>query len=273
VKDTLEQALNYMQSSFGSPSWIDHGYDNSPISNREDLACDGTDRSSPVYAVDLWKKYGVKYLWNNFYEDSALMSRYSFNSFFSVPYAGWQDAFPAPEYWITPLRGDTIYSWPTGFTLDPPDGSLWKYYFSHERLKDLISSNADCILHCYPSRVDSTNGFYDFKGDSIVVNPEFDQALARLHEYSLDKKIWVTTVKELMDYRLALSKVELRNEGNGSTMILNQSAESIKGVTIISAYPLAFPQGFVFEQLKRAQEYVFIFTLQPGQKIQLSVKK
>ena len=35
----LEEALLYMQMNFGSPSWIDHGNNNGPQNNREDLIC------------------------------------------------------------------------------------------------------------------------------------------------------------------------------------------------------------------------------------------
>jgi hypothetical protein len=271
-KDTLERALDFMQKNYGSPTWIDHGYDNSPISNREDLACDGTEISSPVYAIGLWKKYGVKYLWNNFYEDSFLLNRYSFNSFFSVPYVGWNDAFPTPEYWITPLRGDTIYSWRTGFTLDPADGSLWSYYFNDQRLNEMVESNSDCILHCYPSRVDSSNGFYVTDDQAVKVNPEFDKILAKLHNYEENRLIWIPTIKELMDYRLSISNLVLQRKSDGSSILENRNNHPVQGITLVCSERLIFPQGFIFEELKRAGEYVFIFTLQPQQKIELSVR-
>ncbi|MBK7431236.1 MAG: hypothetical protein IPI62_10015 [Bacteroidetes bacterium] len=55
--------------------------------------------------------------------------------------------------------------------------------------------------------MDSTTGFYSYSENTIVVNPEFDIILKRLREYDDQGKIWLTTVKKLLDYRLKLENV------------------------------------------------------------------
>lgn len=227
------EAMDYMQKNFGAVNWIDHGYDNAPSSNREDIVCSGLDSTSEFYMGDLWKKYGVKYFWNNFYEDSGLYANSSFYSFFTTPYSGWDQTYPTPEYFRNPLDRNFI-SWRTTFTLDPADGSLWNYYFNEQRLNDLVQSRGNCILHCYPARVDSTTGFYSYSGNTIVVNPEFDIILKRLKEYGDQGKIWLTTVKEMLDYRLKLESVVVEAGRSNSMIVFNNSDVAISGLSLVT---------------------------------------
>ena len=125
-------------------------------------------------------------------------------------------------------------SWRTTFTLDPADGSLWNYYFNEQRLNDLVQSRGNCILHCYPARVDSTTGFYSYSGNTIVVNPEFDIILKRLKEYGDQGKIWLTTVKEMLDYRLKLESVVVEAGRSNSMIVFNNSDVAISGLSLVT---------------------------------------
>ena len=98
-----------------------------------------------------------------------------------------------------------------------------------------LESKGNCILHCYPARVDSTNGFYSFDGDKIVINPEFDKVLAKLKRYNDDNKIWLTTVEELLNYRLQLENVEIQYLENNRVVVYNNNEAVVKGVSVISA--------------------------------------
>lgn len=266
-----EEAMAYMQKNFGSCNWIDHGYDNAPSSNREDIVCSGADTLSEYYMGDLWKKYGVKYFWNNYYEDASLYSNTSFYSFFTTPYSGWDDAFPTPEYFANPVKKDLI-SWRTTFTLDPADGSLWDYYFNEPRLNDLVYSRGNCILHCYPARVDSTTGFYSYNGNEIVVNSEFDKALSRLRNYGDNGLIWLTTVKEMLDYRLLLENVTI-DYGRGSAIIVsNRNDKMIRGVSLITAAESVTAGEKNIRIKKSGSESIAIFDLAPKEKLILELK-
>jgi hypothetical protein len=228
-----EEAMSFMKENFASVNWIDHGYDNSPKSNREDINCDGLDSTSKFYMGDLFKKYGVKYNWSSYYEDNGTFANASFNSFFTNPYSGWGESYAAPEYFRNP-KNESLISWRTTYTLDPPDGSLWSYYFDDVRLNDLVQSKGDCILHCYLARVDSTTGFYSYVNGKIVVNPEFDKVLAKLKKYMDENKIWVTTVEKLLDYRLQLENVKIQYLKNNQVVVFNANTNTVKGVSVIS---------------------------------------
>ena len=64
IPSEFPQAMRFMKRHFGTVSWIDHGYNNGPDKNREDLVCDGLLPDSPQYALDLWRENGVRYLWS-----------------------------------------------------------------------------------------------------------------------------------------------------------------------------------------------------------------
>lgn len=227
----MEKSLAFMSKTFGSPVWIDHGYDNGPLSNREDLNADGFMKGSANYAADLWKKYGVKYFWNSFYEDSAPWKNFSFNSFFSVPYRGFGTQFPLPIFWKHPQRTEEAIHWRTTGTLDPADNSLWDYFFSEQRLNDLSQSHRAEFIHFYAPRVDSTNGYYTFRGGRIAIDPKFDQLLHRLADFRDAKKIWLTTVSDYLNYELQLEKISRSVSPEGIITYRNDSPNAIKGLT------------------------------------------
>ncbi|MBP6533169.1 MAG: hypothetical protein KA285_07775 [Bacteroidia bacterium] len=270
-REVAEEAMKFMQENFSSVNWIDHGYDNSSKSNREDINCDGLDSTSKFYMSDLYKKYGVRYNWSSYYEDKGTFANTSFNSFFTNPYSGWDEGYAAPEYFRSPKNGSLI-SWRTTYTLDPPDGSLWSYYFDDVRLNDLVQSKGNCILHCYPARVDSTNGFYSFDGDKIVINPEFDKVLAKLKRYNDDNKIWLTTVEELLNYRLQLENVEIQYLENNRVVVYNNNEAVVKGVSVISASKSISAGEKNIRLKKDGEETIAIFDLAPKEKLILDLR-
>ena len=267
-----QEALLFMKDNFGSPTWIDHGYDNDPKSNREDVVCDGLVLDSKHQLSQQFLSNGVHYFWNNFYEDSAIFKNSSFNSFFSNPYLGWGNSFPTPEYFKLPNVKYPFYSWVTNYTLDPPSGDLWSFYFSQNRLNDLYKSGANIILHCYPSRVDSTTGFYDYVGDKIVVNSEFDKTLHLLRTYHDSGKIWVTTISELMNYRMELEKVKISTSLNGGCIIYNESEKTIKGVSFLTeAKKISVGEKNVVTK-KFGEQTLLILTLTPKEKVVINIQ-
>jgi len=266
-----EEAMEFMKKNFKSVNWIDHGYDNSIKSNREDINCDGLDSASKFYMGDLFKKYGVKYAWSSYYEDKPVYANTTYNSFFTTPYSGWADPFSTPEYFRN-AKEQSLISWRTTFTLDPADGRLWDYYFSDTRLNDLVQSKGNCILHCYLARVDSTNGFYSFNGDNIVINSEFDKVLAKLKKYQDENKIWLTTVEKLLDYRLQIENVEIEYLDNDRVAVINKNESVIKGVSVISTSSHISAGEKNIRLKKDGEETIAIFDLAPKEKLILDLR-
>lgn len=266
------EAIGYMKNKFGSASWIDHGYDNSPLSNREDVVCDGLSPKSKYYLGKNFIDAGVKYFWNNYFEDTAIFANGGFYSFFSSPYTGWGSAYPNPEYFNLPNVQNGFYSWTTNYTLDPADGGLWDYYFSDNRLNDLVQNRTNVILHCYPSRCDSTTGFYTYKNDVIEVEPRFDNVLSKLRKYNDAGKIWLTTIQELMDYRLALEKIKVDYTMDGRCVIFNDSELPIKNVSFATESMIVSAGERPITIKKSGKEKVFIISLGAKEKVVVDLK-
>jgi hypothetical protein len=169
----------------------------------------------------LWKKYGIKYFWNSYFEDSGLYKNYSFNSYFSVPYSGWDASMPTPYYWRCKTRTGDIVHWRTTSTLELKDEKLWSYYFNDERLTDMVNNRNNIIIHSYPARVDSMSKFYSIKDGIIVANNEFNQALAKLSSYRQQEKIRLTTIREMMDYRTSVENISYEITDTGKIRISN----------------------------------------------------
>lgn len=271
-RNLIDEALDRNKREFFSSTWIDHGYDNSEKSNREDLMCNGTDSTSQWYCADLWKKYGINYLWNSFYEDTNIFAGYGFNSFFSYPYSGWGDAFPVPLYWRNKTRTSDFVHWGTMSTWDPPDQSHWQYFFNNLRLNDLVNNRSSVILHSYPARVDSSSGYYSFTNGMAVANESFDAALKKLGAYRRQSKIWLTTIHEMLDYRLMLEKITFQVQDNGDIILINKNKSRIAGISFsVYANEVKAKEKKVETKLLN-DELIFWFDMEPGEKVSLSIK-
>ncbi|MCC7232352.1 MAG: hypothetical protein IT242_05370 [Bacteroidia bacterium] len=268
TRSRMNEALAYTQKAFQSTSWIDHGYDNHPESNREDLMCDGLDNSSTWYSLDLWKEYGIKYIWNSYYEDTNLYNRFRFNSTFQVPYQGFGHSLPEPVFWEHPSRSGNLIHWRTTGTLDPPDASLWNYYFDDSRLNDLVHSGSTCIIHCYPARVDATTGFYNRTGIRVNINENFDRVLGKLDAYRNAGKLWLTTIREGISYRCATDSVEiLPGKSEEEFIIKNHSHTDFSGLTLMTISRRILVQGRPVSSKIVGDKTLHWFTLDHGEEL------
>ena len=267
----LKEALGYFQQNFKSVSWIDHGYDNLKKSNREDLVCDGLSVGSEYYALDLWKEFGLRYFWNCFYEDTSLYSALSFNSFMSQPYRGWGDRFPVPQYWQHPTRSKDLIHWATNSTFDPPDGSMWNYFFNDQRLEELLQSREIKVLHVYPARADSTNGFYEFKDGHFRIQEEFDSALARQSRLRDEGRLEIASVKDYFGYQSALEKVNIQSVGNGIVLVANNSDTDLKGISFVITSALIQVPGKDVRSRIENNETFFWFDLNKGESVSMKI--
>jgi hypothetical protein len=267
-RSMINESLQEMRRYFYCESWIDHGYDNSPASNRENIVCDGNDAGSPFYSADLWKKYGIKNFWSSFYEDSSLFTPYNFYSSFSVPYEGWSQVFPIPEYWRHHKTGNFIH-WRTNNTFEPKTEVLWSYLFNVQRLEELFQHRTNVIIHCYPARVDSLNAFYTITDDEIRVNAAFENVLKKLSSLQKNGRLWIPTVSQLIEYSLKLENVILIPNENKTYTVINNGKETIPGVTFSSQIKSVKAKNKTIHSKQAGQDVMFWFDLKAGEKVDL----
>lgn len=267
TRTMMEESLRFMADSFSTVTWIDHGYDNSPQSNREDIVCDGLLKTSPHYALDLFGKYGVRYVWNCYYEDTGVFRNAEFNSELMIPHPAFGDARPAPDFWKHLTASGELLHFRTTGTLDPENGGWWNYFLAQKRLDFLAENRGVYFAHVYPARIDSSNGFYIWRDGHFRVDPEFDKALERLSRCRDQRKLYLTTVRDYLHYREQLDKVVYSTDENGFAVVSNYSTEDIRGLTMaISSHDVSL-SGAAVERKKTDDGLVFWFDLPAGQSV------
>ena len=264
-------AMQFMKKQFGTVSWIDHGYNNGPEKNREDLVCDGLLPDSPQYAVDLWKENGVRYLWNPYYEENR-MERYNFDSHFVQPYDGFGDALPNRQITTLPNGDKDFLLWSTPSTLEVNEDFEWYYFFDSIRLQRLVDQHNVFITHTYPAWSNPWRAFWQYnENGTAVAMPGFNFALNQLARFRDEKKILPTTVQEYLNYYEKLLNIDYQITDNHTISLTNQG-ESIEGLTLLCAKPVVV-EGKVINYRKTEEGYLVWFDLKKNETITIKYRK
>lgn len=259
------KAMRFMRRQFNTKSWIDHGYNNGPDKNREDLVCDGLLPDSPQFAAELWRKNGVRYLWNAYYEENR-MEDLMFDGHFAQPYDGFGDALPQRQ--ITTLsNGDKDFLlWATPATLEVNEDLEWYYYFDSIRLQRLVDQHSVFITHTYPAWTDPWRGFWQFnENGTAVAMPGFNYALSQLAHFRDEKKILPTTIEAYLDYYEKLQSIDYLVISNNSIQLTNRG-EAIKGLTLLCTKPIIV-EGKVIDFRKVDEGYLVWFDLNKNETV------
>ena len=266
----LEEAIRYFSGKYNSRTWIDHGYDNGEKDNREDFVCDGLIKQSPYYALDLWKKYNTRYFWNCYTEDSALFP-YAFNCNLKAIYHGFGDLLPTPDYWAHKAIATGVYSWPSNQLLFNKDAGLWGFFFDDDRINDLVQSQEILVNHCYPSRIDPGTGFFylNEKG-KYVITPEFDKTLEKLASFRDQNVLNTTTIKQFMDYQIALENVEYQMVSKGKIKIVNHNSTAVKGLSMAINAKEVVVSGKQIKTKQHHKDILFWFDLAPHESVDIT---
>ncbi len=268
----LEDALSYMQLNFGSPSWIDHGNNNHPHSNREDLICDGTLKDSPYYAIDLWNKYGVKYLHNAYYEELSTYRGWQFESSLEKPYSGFGDFFPKPDYFQHPTRSSNIIHWTTTSALFVSDPYIWDYLFNIKKLQTLVDNRAVEINHAYPPWVNPKKGMWTYGKDSVIIaQPGLNRALANMAQLRDEGKLNICTVADFLDYRTAIDNVDYNIMPDGRIRITNNNNADIKELAMVAKAKAVSVNGIIPNHKKVGDEIIFWFDIGIGKSVVIRI--
>ena len=271
IPSEFPKAMRFMKRNFNTKSWIDHGYNNGPEKNREDLVCDGLLPDSPYYSADLWQKNGVRYLWNAYYEENR-MERYHFDSHFVQPYDGFGDALPNRQITTLPDGGKDFLLWSTPSTLEVNDDRDWYYYFDSTRLQRLVDNHNVFITHVYPAWSDPDRGFWQYDEDSnAVAMPGFNFALSQLAHFRDEKKILPTTIEKYLSYYESLLKVDYQILDN-HTFSLTNNGENIEGLTLLCTKPIIV-EGKPIDFRKVDEGYLVWFNLKKNETVTIRYRE
>ena len=271
IPSEFPKAMRFMKKQFGTKSWIDHGYNNGPEKNREDMVCDGLLPDSPQYAVDLWKENGVRYLWNPYYEENR-MERYNFDNHFVQPYDGFGDALPNRQITTLPNGDKDFLLWSTPSTLEVNEDREWYYYFDSVRLQRLVDQHNVFITHTYPAWSNPWRAFweYDEKGNAVAM-PGFNFALSQLARFREEKKILPTTVEAYLSYYEKLQNVEYLILGDQAVRLINHG-EAIQGLTLLCSKPVVV-EGKAIDFRKVDEGYLIWFDLKKNETVTIKYRE
>lgn len=268
----LAEALSFMKEHFASPSWIDHGYNNSASNNREDLICDGLDSTSNCYVYDLWKENGVKYPFNATYEEMRPRPfvDYVFDNELMRPYPGYGDAMPLPKVGLHPSYPD-ILLWSTPYTIEPGENWGWDYYVSQQYLDKIVDFRYVFITHFYAPWVEQSRGFWDVKDGKRVAKEGLNNALKRISDMRDEHLMLPTTIADYMTYQQQLSHLEYRIDKDGCIMLKNNNNETIKGLSLISVKEMSLDNEKSFNKRKThsGDEWIIWFDIAPNEVVRV----
>ena len=237
IPSEFPKAMRFMRRQFDTKSWIDHGYNNGPDKNREDLVCDGLLPDSPQYAAELWKENGVRYLWNAYYEENRMES-HNFDGHFVQPFDGFGDALPNRQITTLPNGDKDFLLWSTPSTLEVNEDREWYYYFDSIRLQRLVDNHNVFITHVYPAWSDPHRAFWQYnENGTAVAMPGFNFALSQLAHFRDEKKILPTTIEQYLSYYEKLNSIEYLIIDNKTIQLTNPN-EAIKGLTLLCTKPI-----------------------------------
>jgi len=267
TSDNLREALAFMKENFGSPTWIDHGYNNSFVTNREDMVCDGLNPNSPYYALDAWRENGVRYLWNAANEEMKPFDEWHFGHNLQRPYPFFGDALPHPRYMRAPFDDDMLL-WNTEYTLEP--GNYWNYFLSQAILDNVVESRSAFIAHVYSSWVTPERGFWDMKDGQIAAKDNMNQAFERIAKLREQGLMLPTTIEKFLSYQEQLKNVDYQYDNDGGIILTNNGSDTIHGFTLISKSPMTLVENqdvIPFSSRNSNEEYIIWFDFEPHEKI------
>ncbi len=271
IPSEFPKAMRFMKRQFDTKSWIDHGYNNGPDKNREDMVCDGLLPDSPQYAAELWKKNGVRYLWNAYYEENRMES-HNFDGHFVQPFDGFGDALPNRQITTLPNGDKDFLLWSTPSTLEVNEDHEWYYYFDSIRLQHLVDQHNVFITHVYPAWSDPHRAFWQYnENGTAVAMPGFNFALSQLAHFRDEKKILPTTIEQYLSYYEKLNSIEYLIIDN-KTIQLTSSNEAIKGLTLLCTKPIVV-EGKPIDFRKVDEGYLVWFDLDKNETVTIKYRE
>ena len=271
IPSEFPKAMRFMKRNFNTVSWIDHGYNNGADKNREDLVCDGLLPESPQYAAELWKKNGVRYLWNAYYEENRMES-HNFDGNFVQPYYGFGDALPNRQITTLPNGDKDFLLWSTPSTLEVNEDHEWYYYFDSIRLQHLVDQHNVFITHVYPAWTNPWRAFWQYnENGTAVAMPGFNFALSQLARFRDEKKILPTTVEQYRSYYEKLNRIEYLILDN-NTIQLTTPNETIKGLTLLCTKPIIV-EGKTINFRKVDEGYLVWFDLKKNETVTIRYRE
>lgn len=143
-------------------------------------------------------------------------------------------SFPTPLYWQNPTYSGQFYSWPTEFDYNGVTRKLDSANVHEEKrhLDRLIEKRGVFFNHGYYVRNSEHDEILALHKGELIVNPYFDSILAYMDKKRDNGDLLLTTVRELLDYRLQVENIVLDFKPDGSIDILNNNHQEVRSLAL-----------------------------------------
>ncbi|WAM31353.1 hypothetical protein [Caldicellulosiruptor naganoensis] len=216
-------------------NWIDHSL--SDGTRCGGLKSEGAIKTSKNYTFNLFLKYGYKYCWSYLdvkLDDLNMLEPNQTNKHPQIFFKNYNFG-----------EGESLYQWNS-----VRYRNLLKM-LTKPKLEKFVNENGVCIIHDYFAHPMQKNKFFITRNKNVYLSPQFDHSLRLVSYLSSKKLLWVPTVKQFIDYELALKNVIITPLDKSTLLVDNKNSFEIKGFTLILP-------------LQNGQEKRIITTLVPG---------
>ena len=178
------------------------------------------------------------------------------------------NSFPTPLFWQHPTRTNKLYSWVTDYvkTFSHSDQGVKE---EEGNLEKLISDRGIFINHGYFVRNLYEDGVLINSNGKITTNPYFDQTLAimaRMHEKG---DLYITTIRELLDYWVLIENISFDYMTDGTIYINNLNDKPIKGFSFAIKADNVRIDGTIPESRRDGDDTILWFDISAGLSVRL----
>ena len=143
-------------------------------------------------------------------------------------------SFPTPLYWKNPTYSGQFYSWTTEFAYNGVTRHLDSANAVDEmrHLDLLIKKRGVFFNHGYYVRNHKLDEILALHEGELIINPYFDKVLAYMDQKRDEGGLLLTTVRDLLDYRLQVENIVLDYKPDGSIDVVNNNHQEVKGLSL-----------------------------------------
>jgi co-chaperonin GroES (HSP10) len=225
-------------------------------------------------SFNLWKRYFSPeelHKVNFFTALNSMSNRYlekgEMNSLLS--YKG--NAYPTPLYWQFLTQTRDFYSWTTDYEKDYTNLTAKKVGVEKKLLDKLVSDWGVFINHGYYVRNSSEDGNLIVKNGKLVTNPYFDKILGLMAKMRDDGDLYVTTIRDLLDYWTLTENVSFDYEPGGLIIVNNRNDKPIKGLSLVVGAKDVKVNGQSPKTRKVGDNLIFWFDIDAKQRLNISL--
>lgn len=199
----------------------------------------------------------------------VLSKRYSYKRGLHTLESYLSNSIPTPIYWQHPTRTKQFYSWSTSFVYENNDFSTRGVEQEKTQLEDLIDNRGVLINHEYSVRDIGSKNIINRVDGKLLINPYFDKILGIMADKSDQGELYITTIKDLLDYWISLTHISFEYLPGGEIQVNNNNNSPVKGLSIILNTENVFVDGHIPLMKHLGQEKIIWFDMAANSKVKL----